>query len=631
MKILGVIFCLLLLFVIFSCKRSPELIPRKILFGNPAKAGPQISPDGKSIAYLAPREGILNIWVRSLQGGDDRPVTHDKKQGISQYFWLQDSAHLVFLQDKDGDENAHLYLVNLASGETKDLTPFDGVKVQILAADKHFPDEFLVQMNRENPKLYDVYRLRWKTGELTLAAKNLENVSSWVPDRELKIRGAVIAGGRGDYAVMVRDTEQSPWRKVAEWQLEDNLSCDVHGFSKDGKFLFMSDSRNSNTGRLVKLDLSTGKETVLAEDPEYDTLGMVLNPETYEPQLVLYIKEKMEWKILDESLRKDIENLKRIEGGQFSLAGRDNADQIWIIRSESDRAPVSYYVYYRQTGEAFFLFDHQPELRHYKLAEMRPVSFQSRDGFTLHGYLTLPVRGPQKNLPLVLKVHGGPWSRDVWGYDSRVQWFADRGYACLQVNFRGSTTYGKKFVNAGNKEWGGKMQDDLTDAVQWAVREGIADPKRVAIFGGSYGGYAALAGAVFTPDLYRAAVAVVGPSNLITFLNSIPPYWETERANIRARVGDPETEQEFLKSRSPLFSAGRVRIPLLIAQGANDPRVKKAESEQMVEAMKKHNLPVEYLLFEDEGHGFAKPENQMKFFKAAEKFLAKHLGGRFEK
>jgi dipeptidyl aminopeptidase/acylaminoacyl peptidase len=357
----------------------------------------------------------------------------------------------------------------------------------------------------------------------------------------------------------------------------------------------------------------------------------MVHPDTYEIQAVSFVKERTEWVIFDQSIKEDFEKIKAVDHGDFFILSRDNEDQKWVIGFTRDNGPVPYYAYDRTTKKATFLFDNKPDLKQYELAPMEPVSFKTRDGLTVHGYITFPPGDQKKQLPMVLNVHGGPWSRDTWGYDGEAQWFANRGYICLQVNFRGSTGYGKEFLNASIKEWGGKMHDDLVDAVHWAIKKGYADPKRIAIYGGSYGGYAALVGATFTPDLFSCAVDIVGPSNLITMIKSIPPYWSTLLAIEHKRVGNPDTEEVFLKSRSPLFKVDQIKIPILIGQGANDPRVKQAESEQIVQAMKEKGIDHEYMLFPDEGHGFAKPENRIKFYAHAEKFLAKHLGGRFEK
>jgi len=369
---------------------------------------------------------------------------------------------------------------------------------------------------------------------------------------------------------------------------------------------------------------------VIAEDPMYDVGGVVVHPDTYEVQAVTFVKDRQETVILDESIRSDFEAIGKLHHGDLFISSRDDADDTWLVGFTADDGPVPYFSYDRKTKTGTHLFDHRPALNDYELAKMEPVVFESRDGLTLHGYVTYPAGDERTNLPMVLNVHGGPWYRDTWGYNPEAQWFANRGYVCLQVNFRGSTGYGKEFLNAGNREWGGKMHNDLVDAVNWAIDQGIADPTKVAIYGGSYGGYAALVGATFTPDLFCCAVDIVGPCNLITFINTIPPYWSSFLQIMYERVGNPETDEEFLKSRSPLFKADRIKIPMLIAQGANDPRVKQAEAEQIVQALKDNGVDHEYMLFEDEGHGFARPENRIKFYGAAEEFLAKHLGGRFE-
>jgi dipeptidyl aminopeptidase/acylaminoacyl peptidase len=357
---------------------------------------------------------------------------------------------------------------------------------------------------------------------------------------------------------------------------------------------------------------------------------VVVHPETHAVQAAAVQRARTEWIVLDDGVREDFEAIGDLGRGDFSVTSRDRADESWLVAVNSDDGGASFFAYDRRTKEGVHLFDARPELADYPLAKMEPIGFTSRDGLEVEGYLTLPPGAKTEGLPMVLNVHGGPWARDGWGYDPEAQWFANRGYACLQVNFRGSTGYGKDFLNAGNREWGGRMHDDLVDAVRWAVERGVADPERVAIYGGSYGGYAALAGVTFTPDLFRCAVDIVGPSNIITLIESVPPYWKPLIATFTERVGNPKTEADFLKSRSPLFYVDKIKAPLLIAQGANDPRVKQAESEQIVAAMKERGIDHEYLLFEDEGHGFARPENRLKFYAAAEEFLAKHLGGRVE-
>lgn len=606
------------------------LIPRKVLFGNPVKTGPKVSPDGKRMAYLAPVNDVLNVWVGSVGGDDYQPVTRDTDRGVRFYFWAADNRHILYIQDVGGNENWRLYATNIATRETRDLTPFENVQAQVIDADKHFPNDLIIGLNKDNPQVHDAYHLNLTTGELTIVAKNPGNIAGWVTDAQLKVRAAAATTPDSGLELLVRDDEQGEWRKLITWEPDDALTSSPLGFTLDGQSLYMEDSRDVNASRLVKLNLATNEITVIAEDPQYDVGNVLIHPDTYEVQAVAFNKDRVEWQVLDSSIQIDFDRIRDIHQGDFSLVNRDDADETWIIAFTVDNGPVPFYAYDRKNQTVQFLFDNQPDLNNYTLAHMEPITFTARDGLTIHGYLTLPEGRGKTNLPLVLNVHGGPWARDGWGFRPEAQWLANRGYACLQVNYRGSTGYGKDFLNAGNKEWGRNMHNDLVDAVQWAIQQGIADPRKVAIYGGSYGGYAALAGATFTPDLFCCAVDIVGPSNLITLIKTIPPYWSTFLATFHTRVGNPDTEEEFLKSRSPLFKADQIKIPLLIAQGANDPRVKQAESEQIVEAMKSKGINYEYMLFPDEGHGFAKPENRIKFYAAAEKFLAKHLGGRYE-
>ncbi len=608
----------------------PPLIPRDVLFGNPEKALPLLSPDGRRLAYLAPVDGVLNVWVGAPGGAGDRPVTHDTDRGIRQYFWGRDSAHILYLQDKGGDENWRLFSVDLAQGTERELTPYPSVQVQVVDHNKHFPHDVVIAMNRTDARLHDAYRLDLETGEARLVAENPGNVVQWVTDAQLRVRGAVAARDDGGFDLLLRGAEAEPWARALTWSAEDALTSGPVTFSGDGRSLVLRDSRGANAARLLRRPLDGGEPTVLAADPEYDVAEVLLHPDTYEVQLASFVRARRNWVVLDPALAPDMAAVRSLRDGDFLVYDRTDADDRWLVGFTQDTAPASYYAFDRAVGRAEFLFTTRPALERYTLAVMEPISFPARDGLEIHGYLTRPPGVARTGLPLVVDVHGGPWHRDEWGYDPEAQWFANRGYACLQVNFRGSTGYGKRFVNAGDREWGGKMHDDVVDGVRWAIAQGIADPARIAIYGGSYGGYAALVGATFTPELFRCAVSIVGPSNLLTFIDTIPPYWSSYRTMLYQRVGNPETEPEFLKSRSPLFHVDRIRIPMLIAQGANDPRVNRAESEQIVAAMGAKGIDHEYLLFEDEGHGFAKPENRLRFYAAAERFLARHLGGRAE-
>jgi dipeptidyl aminopeptidase/acylaminoacyl peptidase len=611
-------------------ERPASLIPREVLFDLPEKISPKISPDGSRVAYLAPYGKVLNVWLHDRGTKTDRILTQDKGRGIHYYSWAPDGKSILFLQDQGGNENWHLYKIALTGGGAKDMTPFDGVQARVLNIDKHFPGEILVELNKEDASRHDVYRLNLKTGALVLAARNTGQISDWIVDPEMKVRGAVATRAEGGYDVLVRENEGSEWRKLFSWDLEDSMMSSVVGFSKNGKELYLIDSRGRDTAGLVRMDLVTGKTETIFSDPEYDVSGVAVDPDDREIERVSVYRARNEWTALRDSVRKDLEILRKAGAGDLLLGNRSYDGRYWVVGFDNDVSPLNYYVYDRTTEKNEFLFTHRPALTRYKLAPMEAVRIRARDGLKLQGYLTLPKQGV-KPFPMVLLVHGGPWTRDGWGYDPVAQWLADRGYACLQVNFRGSTGFGKKFVNAGNKEWGRKMQNDLTDAVGWAARRGIADPKRVGIMGASYGGYAALAAAAFTPEVFRCAVDMFGPSDLAALIRSMPPYWSVEKNNIMQRMGNPETEASLLRERSPLFFTDKIRIPILIAQGTNDPRTPKSESDRMVENLRRRKVECEYVVFPDEGHGFAKPANRLKFFKVAEAFLARHLGGRDQK
>jgi dipeptidyl aminopeptidase/acylaminoacyl peptidase len=612
-----------------------ELIPREVLFGNPERVSPAISPDGTRLAWIAPHEGGLTVWDAPTSAGAGvdwaaaRMVTDDRDRGIRTFVWAHDARHLLYLQDTGGDENWRLHDVDLETMDRRDLTPFDGVQARVIAMERKFPTELLVALNRDNAELHDVYRLDLVTGELT---KEVENPGfiDWVADAQLAVRGAIAPQPDGSLAVLVRDNAESDWRPLLTVPAEDALTSDVVAFSEDGGSLLGVSSVGANTGRLVRIDTATGAEQVLAADPEADVSDVRIQPDTREPQIVTFQKDRSEYLVLDPSVADDLTAIRALQPGDPAFTGADDSDTTWLVAFNNDSGPVPYYAYDRASKAGRFLFENRPALSQYELASMEPFSFTARDGLTVHGYATFPPGTERSGLPTVLDVHGGPWARDSWGFNPEAQWLANRGYLCVQVNYRGSTGYGKAFVNAGDREWGGRMQDDLTDAVGFVTGQGWADPDRVAIYGGSYGGYAALAGAAFTPDLYRCAVDIVGPSNLKTLIETIPPYWAPMISQFHRRVGDPATDADFLWSRSPLSRVSDIGIPLLIAQGANDPRVKQAESEQIVAALKKAGIDYEYLLFPDEGHGFAKPENRLTFYAAAERFLARHLGGRAE-
>jgi len=607
-------------------KFTTPLIPREVLFGNPEKASPQISPDGKQLAYLAPVDGVLNVWVRTLGQTDDRAVTSDKKRGIRNFTWQYDNKHVLYTQDVGGDENWRLYQTEIATKETKDLTPFEKVRVDIVAYDWKSPDTILVQMNKRDPQLFDVHRIDLKSGKVEMDTENPGDVQGWQADNALEIRAAQVQMADGGTIIRVRDTVKAPWRELLRWGPDETFGA-VVGYTPDNKSLWVATSLDVNAARLLEIEVATGKRTVLAEDRQFDVNGTINNPKTNALEAVSFVKQRTEYTFTDPKVKADFEILGKVRQGNIGPPSRSLDDTKWIVTYTSDDAPVCWYLYDRTTQKARLLFTSRPRLEQYKLAAMRPIEFTARDGMKLYGYLTTPAGMEAKNLPMVVFVHGGPWSRDEWGFSRYPQWLSNRGYAVLQINFRGSTGYGKEYVNAGDRQWAGTMRTDLLDGKEWAIQQGVADATKVCIMGGSYGGYATLAGIAFAPDAYSCGVDIVGPSNLNTLLKTIPPYWTTLLETFHKRMGDSE---EFLKGQSPLFKAEQIKAPLLIGQGANDPRVNKAESDQIVAAMRKNGKPVEYYVFPDEGHGFARPTNNMAFNAATEEFLAKYLGGRSE-
>ena len=607
------------------------LIPRALLFGNPERAEPRLSPDAKKMAWLAPdARDVRQVWVGSRSAADGRCVTADRKRGISFYGWSWDSKKIIYSQDSDGDENHHLFAVDLESGNVRDLTPWQGVQAAFVASSRKYPDLLLVALNVRDRAKHDVWRINIATGEAKLDTENPGDVTGWIADDDLVVRAATAMSPQGAYEVRVRDHSNESWRTFAQAGAEDEVYA--IGFDQDGRELRLKSSIGGDTIRLIAKDLKTGAEREVAGRPELDVETVLIHPITYRIEAVAFEPGRHQWQVIDPALTEEFEAIGKIADGDFSIASRDADDNYWVIELYGDRLLPRFFLWDRRKREATFLFTIQPRLEAFEFSPTRPIRYLARDGMELHGYLTIPAGSEGRRLPMALVVHGGPWARDYWGFNQMVQFLANRGYAVLQPNFRGSTGYGKKYLHAGDLQWGRAMQDDLTDAVKWATAEGIADPERVAIVGGSYGGYAALAGATFTPDLYRCAVDIVGPSNLFTLLATIPPYWLPILGLFRTRMGDADNpaHNEMLTKASPLFAADRIRIPMLIAQGANDPRVKQQESDQIVAAIEKNQGAVTYVLYPDEGHGFVRPPNGLDFTARTEKFLAAHLGGRYE-
>jgi dipeptidyl aminopeptidase/acylaminoacyl peptidase len=626
-----IIFAAVALVAQLAYAELPPLIPRDVLFGNPERAAPQMSPDATRIAWLAPdKKNVLQVWVRTIGQSDDKMVTADKKRGIRQYFWAPDSKMLIYLQDTDGDENFHVHGVDLTNNNDRDYTSIQGVRAGVTAVEPSITNEILVEMNARDRHLFDVYRLNLQTGGLVLDTQNPGDVAGWQADNKLNVLGAQIATPDGGTEIRVRDNPQSPWRSWMKVGPEENLN--LIDFTADAKAAYIESSIGADTARVIQKELASGNEKVIAFSDAVDAGIVVINPNTRVVEAVSFEPGRRTWKVVDPDVKADFDAIARLDPGDFAIVNRDTANRNWLLVFISDQGPVKYYQWDRVAKKGTFLFTNRPKLEGKQLAEMKPVVIKTRDDMSMNAYLTLPPGVPAKNLPMVLFPHGGPWARDVWGYNSNAQWLANRGYAVLQPNFRGSTGYGKKFLHAGDRQWGLKMHDDLIDAANWAVKQGYADPKKIAIMGGSYGGYATLAGLTFTPDTFACGVDIVGPSNLKTLIGSIPPYWKPIRAMFDARMGnvDDPKDSELIRNASPLFKANQIKKPLLIGQGANDPRVNKAEAEQIVDAITKNKGSVTYVIYSDEGHGFARPENSIDFNARAEQFLSQCLGGRLE-
>lgn len=615
------------------------LIPREVLFGNPDRASARISPDGRRLAWLAPDEGVMNVWVAPIDDLDAaRAVTKDRNRGIRMYHWAFTNEHLIYLQDVGGDEDWHVYRVDLTTRETTDLTPLEKVNAQITGMSHRLPNEILIGLNDRDPQVHDIHRLRLDSGKRELVEKNTENFIGYLVDDDLKVRFATRMTRDGGNELL-QHGDEGDWKPFTKVPMEDTLTTQPIGFDKSGDTLYFIDSRGRNTGALTAWNLPTEKQTVLAENDQADIGEVLAHPTENTIDAVSFTYMRKEWQPLADSVKDDLEYLQTVADGEVTIASQSLDNQQWIVAYLLDRGPTKYYRYDRQRRKAKFLFNNRDDLEGRPLVKMHPLVIKARDQLDLVCYLTLPPGAdedddgrPSQPVPMVLNVHGGPWARDAWGFNGSHQWLANRGYAVLSVNFRGSTGLGKDFGNAGNREWAGKMHDDLIDAVEWAIDQQIADRDRIAIMGGSYGGYATLVGLTFTPDVFACGVDIVGPSNILTLLSTIPPYWQPMIQMFKDRVGDFSSREgkEFLRERSPLSHVGRIKRPLLIGQGANDPRVKQAEADQIVNLMKQKSIPVTYVLYPDEGHGFARPENRLSFNAVAEAFLAEHLGGRYE-
>jgi dipeptidyl aminopeptidase/acylaminoacyl peptidase len=614
----------------------PALVPRAVLFGAAQIESPRLSPNGTMLLCLAPHEGKQSVWVRSVGGGDDRLVAYDAARPIPWARWQGDGQHVLYLQDHAGDENYHLFQVDLHCGTTRDVTPArpadnatnGRVRALPLLMDARFPNEVLVAANARDPRVMDVHRVDLATGAAALDTVNPGDVLLWLADHASAVRAAIALLDDGSCEIRVRDsdTPAAPWRALDTIPLADGVPRLV-AFSPDGAGLYVITAKDANAHRLVRYTLTTGASCPMYEDAQHDVERAYVDPATREIVAVGVLKERLVWTALAPAFAEDLEAVRRAYEGDFTFEDASADGESVIVRYQSDVAPGWYHLYRRSTRATVPLFCSRPALLGYELAPMRPVAFRARDGLELHGYLTLPPGVEARLLPTVLYVHGGPWVRDRWEYEPTVQWLANRGCAVLQVNFRGSAGYGKAFLNAGDRQWAGAMRTDLLDARAWAIECGYAEPARVAILGGSYGGYAVLTALSRTPEAFACGVDIVGPSNLETLIESLPAYKKPMRGLLNERIGE---DPQFLKESSPLYAAGSIRAPLLIVHGANDPRVKQRESDQVVDVMRQRGIPVDYLVFENEGHGLMDPDNLKRFAALTERFLSRTLGTRVE-
>lgn len=615
------------------------IIPRKVLFDNPDKVSVKISPNGNYISYLAPKDGVLNIFVASKDKiSKAKPITDDKKRGITSYFWSFDNSHIFYVQDKDGDENWQLHKVNIEKAEDTILTPQTGVRTEIIHMDHKKPNKIIIGLNNRSQNYHDLYEIDIETNEKKLIFTNNDYLE-FTFDNDSNLRFLLKMNNQGDHEIYTYTTQKT--ELFLTIPASEVTTTNILGFDKTGRNLYMTDSSNSNTSQLIEWNLDTNEKKVVFHNKKADISNILAHPTEHIIQGVSSIYLKNEWKIIDNDVQADFEYLEKLKSGEVNITSQTLDNKSWIVAFMNDDEPVSYYLYERESKKAEKLFTSRLELAKHKLSKMQALVIKSRDGLELVSYLTLPLESlenknstrPKKPIPLVLLVHGGPSARDNWGLNTTHQWLSNRGYGVLSVNYRGSTGFGKKFFVAGNGEWYAKMHNDLIDAVNWTIKEKIADKTKIAIYGGSYGGYATLVGLTKTPDVFACGIDIVGPSNLMTLINSLPPYWEPGKKFLYNIIGgDPTTPEgkKIFEAKSPINFVSNIKKPLLIGQGANDQRVKQDESDQIVNAMKEKNIPVTYILFPDEGHGFQRPENNIAFKAVTEGFLAKYLEGKFE-
>lgn len=600
-----------------------RLIPLRDFFKNPEKTSYLISPNGKYISYLAPHNDRLNIFVQEIGDQESKRITEATERDINAYFWGNNNT-IIYLRDNAGDENFHFYSVNIHSGTNIDLTPFEGVRANLVDELEDFDSDILIEMNKRNPEIFDVYRMNFETGEMKMTAENPGNISGWVTDHNGKIRAAITTDGVNT-SLMFRESELDQWKTIITTNFKESLMPLF--FTFDNEHLYASSNIGRDKSAIIKYDIKNARELeVIFEHPDVDVSSLSYSKKRKVLTAASFYTWKRERVFLDDDTMELFERLEKELGNyEIFITDKDDNEEIFIVRTYSDRSLGANFIYDKHTDTLTKISDVSPWINESEMAEMKPITYKSRDGITINGYLSLPLGKEHKNLPVVINPHGGPWARDQWGFNPEIQFLVNRGYAVLQMNFRGSVGYGRKFWESSFKQWGRTMQDDITDGVNWLILQGIADPKRIAIYGGSYGGYAVLAGLAYTPDLYAAGVDYVGVSNLFTFMNSIPAYWKPYLEMLYEMVGHPEKDKKLLEESSPVFHVDKIKAPLFIAQGKMDPRVNINESDQMVEALKKRGIEVPYMVKDNEGHGFQNQENRFDLYREMELFFGKHL------
>ena len=605
-------------------EKEAPLIPMEDFFRNPEKSSFRISPDGNHIAYMKPWETRMNVFVFDIANSDERRLTSSKERSIYGFLWLGNNR-IGYVKDDGGDENMHFYAVNIDGSNEIDLTPFENVKATIVDDLDDDPEHVILGLNKRNEQIFDPYRVNVNTGQMEMIAENPGNISGWMTDHDGKLRIAITSDGVNT-SLLHRDSELDPFKSILTTDFKEGVSPLF--FTFDNKNLYVASNRERDKTAIYEFNIDKASEDrLIFEHEEVDVSSLTFSKKRKVLTGVSYTVAKTK-RVFFDDWRQNIQDMLELKlpGYEVGITSLSDDETRAIVVTYSDKSRGTYYIYDVDDEKLTELGKISPWLNEDQMADMQPIKYTSRDGLTIHGYLTIPKGSSGKNLPVVVNPHGGPWARDSWGYNSQVQFLANRGFAVFQMNFRGSTGYGRKFWEISFKEWGKSMQDDITDGVKWLIEQGIADPDRIAIYGASYGGYATLAGLTFTPDLYACGVDYVGVSNIFTLLETLPPYWELGRQMMYEMIGNPETEKEILEAASPIFHVDSIRVPLFVAQGANDPRVKQAESDQIVEALRARGVEVPYMLKEDEGHGFYNEENQFDFYREMEQFLMKHIG-----